>query len=298
MGATDQSMPGRHGSRVQTLGRGVNLPYLGFGTDLISDSEAPVAVHAAIKARYRHIDTAEFYGNEAGVSEGVRRALKSAGLSRSDLFVTTKLWPGNAAWGQTLKTSETTIVSLDESLQRLGLDYASRQRPCLRPPRPGPCAPRFWAATLTVLGEARPRPRAEGGFTDLGEARPPNRAKPAHDPARAEGAASTAASTVTATILPAHHGPQPPRGTMLRPCSARRSSRRSGAQNHRSLGALARKRCLRRRRGQPLLRLRQLCRRSRRPPRAARRGRPGGESLRRRASMGGANSGTSRPARP
>jgi 2,5-diketo-D-gluconate reductase A len=44
-------------------------------------------------------------------------------LSRSDIFVTTKLWPGNAAWGQTPKTTATTIASLDESLARLGLDY-------------------------------------------------------------------------------------------------------------------------------------------------------------------------------
>lgn len=109
--------------RAQTLAHDVKLPYLGFGTYLISDSEAPAAVHEAIRAGYRHIDTAEFYQNEIGVGEGIRRALKSEGLSRSDLFVTTKLWPGNAAWGQTPKTTETTITSLNESLARLGLDY-------------------------------------------------------------------------------------------------------------------------------------------------------------------------------
>ena len=108
--------------RAQNLAHDVKLPYLGFGTYLISDSEAPVAVHEAIRAGYRHIDTAEFYQNEAGVGEGIRRALESERLSRSDLFVTTKLWPGNAAWGQTPKTTETTIASLHESLARLGLD--------------------------------------------------------------------------------------------------------------------------------------------------------------------------------
>ncbi|TKC92738.1 aldo/keto reductase [Polyangium fumosum] len=109
--------------RAQILGPDVKLPYLGFGTYLIPDREAASAVHEAIKAGYRHIDTAEFYGNEAGVGEGIRRALETEGLSRSDIFVTTKLWPGNAAWGQTPKTTETTISSLDESLGRLGLDY-------------------------------------------------------------------------------------------------------------------------------------------------------------------------------
>jgi 2,5-diketo-D-gluconate reductase A len=109
--------------RARDLGPDVKLPYLGFGTYLIPDSEAADAVHAAIRAGYRHIDTAEFYQNEAGVGAGIRRALASEGLSRRDLFVTTKLWPGNAAWGQTPKTTETTIASLDESLARLGLDY-------------------------------------------------------------------------------------------------------------------------------------------------------------------------------
>jgi 2,5-diketo-D-gluconate reductase A len=108
---------------AQSLAQDVKLPYLGFGTYLISDSEAPAAVHEAIRAGYRHIDTAEFYQNEAGVGEGIRRALESGGIARSELFVTTKLWPGNAAWGQTPKTTETTIASLNDSLARLGLDY-------------------------------------------------------------------------------------------------------------------------------------------------------------------------------
>lgn len=109
--------------RERNLSADVKIPFLGFGTYLIPDAEAASAVHEAIKAGYRHIDTAEFYQNEAGVGEGIRRALKSEGLSRKDLFVTTKLFPGNAAWGQTPKTTETTISSLNESLERLGLDY-------------------------------------------------------------------------------------------------------------------------------------------------------------------------------
>ncbi len=110
-------------ARERSLAPDVNLPYLGFGTYLIPDDQAAAAVHEAIRAGYRHIDTAEFYQNEAGIGQGIRRALEDEGLSRSDIFVTTKLWPGNAAWGQTPKTTETTIASLQESLDRLGLDY-------------------------------------------------------------------------------------------------------------------------------------------------------------------------------
>lgn len=108
---------------TRPLGPEVEIPYLGFGTYLIPDSEAATAVREAIRLGYRHIDTAEFYQNESGVGEGISQAMKELGLSRKDLFVTTKLWPGNAAWGQTPKTTESTIASLDESLARLKLDY-------------------------------------------------------------------------------------------------------------------------------------------------------------------------------
>jgi 2,5-diketo-D-gluconate reductase A len=80
-------------------------------------------VSAAIRAGYRHVDTAEGYDNESGVGAGIKQALESEGLARSDLFVTTKLWPGNPAWGQPTKTTESTVTSLDQSLERLGLEY-------------------------------------------------------------------------------------------------------------------------------------------------------------------------------
>jgi 2,5-diketo-D-gluconate reductase A len=69
------------------------------------------------------VDTAEGYQNEEGVGAGIHASLKSEGLAREEMFVTTKLWPGNAAWGQTPKTTESTIESLDASLARLQLDY-------------------------------------------------------------------------------------------------------------------------------------------------------------------------------
>lgn len=110
-------------NRTRSLTTDVAIPFLGFGTYLIPEAEAADAVYEALRAGYRHIDTAEFYQNEAGVGRGIRRAYETEGLSRRDVFVTTKLWPGNAAWGQTPKTSETTIASLHESLARLGMDH-------------------------------------------------------------------------------------------------------------------------------------------------------------------------------
>jgi 2,5-diketo-D-gluconate reductase A len=109
--------------KTRTLTAGVEIPFLGFGTYLIADDRAAAAVSEAIRAGYRHIDTAESYRNETGVGAGIKRALESEGLARSDLFVTTKLWPGNPAWGQPAKTTESTVTSLEESLERLGLDY-------------------------------------------------------------------------------------------------------------------------------------------------------------------------------
>lgn len=109
--------------RTRTLGKHLEIPFLGFGTYLIPDGEVAAAVHEAIRAGYRHIDTAEFYQNERGVGEGLRRGLAEAKLSRADIFVTTKLFPGNTAWGQTPKTTATTISSLHESLAKLELDH-------------------------------------------------------------------------------------------------------------------------------------------------------------------------------
>lgn len=104
---------------TRTLSSTVEIPLLGFGTYLIPQAEAAAAVGEALKAGYRHIDTAEFYANEDGVGAGLR----AANLERKEVFITTKLWPGNAAWGQTPKTTETTLAALDQSLAKLKLDY-------------------------------------------------------------------------------------------------------------------------------------------------------------------------------
>ena len=99
------------------------MPTVGFGTYLLDDEDVQSPVHQAILSGYRHVDTAEAYGNEKGVGLGIKAGLEKLGMSRDEIFVTTKLWPGNEAWGQPPKTYESTIESLNASLAKLKLDY-------------------------------------------------------------------------------------------------------------------------------------------------------------------------------
>lgn len=109
--------------KTRKLTADIEIPFLGFGTYLISNDAVTAAVSEAIRAGYRHIDTAEGYGNEEGVGAAIEQSLAREGLARDDLFVTTKLWPGNPAYGQAPKTTASTVASLEESLHRLGLSY-------------------------------------------------------------------------------------------------------------------------------------------------------------------------------
>lgn len=95
-----------------TLANGVEIPKIGFGTWKINNSEAAQAVRDAVNAGYRHIDTAEAYENEQGVGEGVR----SCGVSREKIFVTTKL-------AAEIKDYDGAVRAIDGSLESLGLDY-------------------------------------------------------------------------------------------------------------------------------------------------------------------------------
>lgn len=106
-----------------TLNQTIPMPMIGFGTYLIANDEAQSAVLAALRTGYRHIDTAEAYGNEAGVGLALQAGLAELGLARDAIFVTTKLYPGNAAWGQAEKTYTTTIEALEQSLAKLQLDH-------------------------------------------------------------------------------------------------------------------------------------------------------------------------------
>lgn len=131
------------------------IPAVGFGTYLIENENAADAVHAAIDAGYRHVDTAAVYENEAGVGEGIRRGLASNGLNRDDIFVTTKLWPGAAEWGEKPKTYQQTLEECEKSLRRLGLDYVDLY--LIHSPHGGPQRLNEWKALLELkkTGKAR-----------------------------------------------------------------------------------------------------------------------------------------------
>ncbi len=100
------------GVPVVTLNNGVEIPQLGFGVFQIPPPETKAATLSALEVGYRHIDTAEMYGNEAGVGEAVRES----GLDRSEVFVTSKLNNGYHAY-------DDAIEAFDQTMDVLGLDY-------------------------------------------------------------------------------------------------------------------------------------------------------------------------------
>ena len=95
-----------------TLNNGVKIPQLGLGTWFIDDSKAADAVKDAAKLGYRHFDTAQAYGNERGVGEGIR----TCGVPREELFVVSKVAAEH-------KTYEEAKAGIDETLKKMGLDY-------------------------------------------------------------------------------------------------------------------------------------------------------------------------------
>lgn len=95
-----------------TLNNGVEMPILGFGVYQIPAEETEQAVSDALAAGYRHLDTAAAYGNE----EAVGRAIRSSGIPRDELFVTTKLWI------QDRPVEDNARRAAETSLQKLGLD--------------------------------------------------------------------------------------------------------------------------------------------------------------------------------
>lgn len=97
----------------------IGIPKLGFGTYQLSTNQAEQSVHEALEAGFRHIDSAEGYDNE----EGTGRAIAASIVSRNELFVTTKLFPGFPAWGIEEKDYSQTIDTLKRQLKQLQLDY-------------------------------------------------------------------------------------------------------------------------------------------------------------------------------
>lgn len=97
---------------TRTLTGGVEIPTPGLGTWFIDDDKVADAVRAAVEIGYRNIDTAQAYGNERGVGEGVR----TASVPREELFVSTKL-------AAEIKDYDQAVAAIDESLRTMGLDY-------------------------------------------------------------------------------------------------------------------------------------------------------------------------------
>lgn len=88
----------------------IEIPQLGFGCWQVPDAQAHVSMAEALRVGYRHLDTAQLYGNEGGVG----RAIAESGVPRAELFVTTKVWPTDYTRAETLR-------AFDASLRRLGL---------------------------------------------------------------------------------------------------------------------------------------------------------------------------------
>ena len=101
-------------SRCITLNNGVNMPVIGFGVYLITGRECVECVKNAIQVGYRHIDSAQMYGNEREVGEGIRLS----GVPRNQIFVTTK-----AATSGYLATKQ----GIEQSLPSLGIEEMARE---------------------------------------------------------------------------------------------------------------------------------------------------------------------------
>lgn len=97
---------------MQTISvKNMTVPALGFGTWALSGNVAYEATRLALDLGYRHIDTAQIYGNESEIG----RAVRDSGIARGDIFLTTKIAPSNLRAGDVRRSHE-------ESLRRLGLD--------------------------------------------------------------------------------------------------------------------------------------------------------------------------------
>ncbi len=90
----------------------IEMPQLGFGVWQVGEKDAVPAVTKAIETGYRSIDTAAVYKNERQVGE----AIAKSNVPREELFITTKVWNADQGYEQTIK-------AMDESLEKLGLDY-------------------------------------------------------------------------------------------------------------------------------------------------------------------------------
>lgn len=96
------------------LNSGYYMPALGLGTWTQNNQTAAESVYTALKLGYRLIDTARYYGNEKGVGEGIRRAVAEGLVKREEVFITSKIMPGNYS---------NAAAAIDASLKDLGVGY-------------------------------------------------------------------------------------------------------------------------------------------------------------------------------
>jgi len=99
-------------NETYTLNNGIEIPKIAFGTWLMDDETAAQSVKDALDLGYRHIDTAQAYGNEVGVGHGLR----ASGLNREDIFVTSKI-------AAELKDYDGALASIDKSINDLAVVY-------------------------------------------------------------------------------------------------------------------------------------------------------------------------------
>jgi len=124
------------------MSKQINMPHIGAGTFRLQGQQAIDSVANALDLGYRHIDTAQIYGNEAEVG----RALADSGVPRGEVFVTTKIWTENLSGGAL-------IPSLEESLDKLRVDQVDLT--LIHWPSPGAAVP--VAESMRALMEARER---------------------------------------------------------------------------------------------------------------------------------------------
>ena len=137
-----------------TLNNDVEIPALGFGVFLTPPEETASAVETAIGDGYRLIDTAAAYLNERQVGEGITRA----GIARSELFVTTKLWFADYGYDKARR-------AFDTSLRKLGLDFLDLYMLHWPVPSDFDDTVAAWKAAETLLGEGRVRAIGVCNFT-------------------------------------------------------------------------------------------------------------------------------------
>ncbi|WP_285656455.1 aldo/keto reductase [Actinomycetospora sp. NBRC 106375] len=129
-----------------TLNDGTAIPQFGLGVYHVPPEDTAALVAAALATGYRHVDTAQQYGNEAGVGQGLR----DAGVPRDDVWITTKLHDAE-------HSHDAAIAALEASLERLGTDHVD----LFLIHRPGPDGPdsdvAAWRAMAALRADGRVR---------------------------------------------------------------------------------------------------------------------------------------------